>query len=237
MKIAVVIPAYNEATRISPVLQNMPRVIDGHTVLTIVVDDGSKDGTAETAKQVDGIQVLHHRTNLGKGAAAKTGCDAAYALGVDIIVLCDADGQHKPEDLPRLLVPLLDSPSTGLVLGSRQFSREMPRMMRVGNHFFSLAGRTLFGIQARDTQSGYRAFRRDIYPQIRWLSPHYAMETEMLILAALRGVSYTEVEIETIYYNHYKGTTVLDGFRVLRTMLKWKLPWYQESSLLESSLL
>ena len=236
MKIAVVIPAYNEALRIGKVLERLPKKIGEHDVFPIVVDDGSRDETSKIAKNFTDIRVIRHRTNLGKGAAAKTGCDAAYHLGFEIVVLIDADGQHKPEDIPRIIAPILAG-EADLVVGTRTFSKDMPFTMRQGNRFFQVASKMLFQIQASDTQSGFRAFTHQAYPQIRWLASHYAMEMEMLILASLNRVQCKEVAIETIYLDNYKGTTVLDGLRIVRTLIKWKLPWYQESSSLESSLL
>lgn len=233
MKIAVVIPAYNEAGRILTVLQRLPKVINGHELFGIVVDDGSKDETEKVAASVDGIRVLRHKTNLGKGAAAKTGCDAAYRLGADFLVLMDADGQHRPEDLERMLEPLLNQPNIHLVLGARELNRKMPLTMRLGNGFLTGTARLLFGIRVSDSQSGYRAFRREAYKLIRWAASNYAMETEMLILASHHRLPHAEVKIQTIYYDNYKGTTVFDGLRILKTLLKWKILWFRESKSLE----
>jgi glycosyltransferase involved in cell wall biosynthesis len=232
MKIAVIMPAYNEAKRLAPVLARLPKVINGHEVLPIVVDDGSRDATSKVAKSASGITVIRHQTNLGKGAAVKTGCDAAYLMGADIFVLMDTDGQHRPEDVERIVAPLLEKPGD-LVIGTRPFSAKMPAAMRLGNHVLYWSGRLLFGIDVRDSQSGYRAFSRDTYPLVRWASPNYAMESEMLILAARHKVQFAEVEIETIYLDNHKGTTPLDGLRILATLLKWRLLWFREYSSLE----
>ncbi|MEI6478412.1 MAG: glycosyltransferase family 2 protein [bacterium] len=236
MKIAVVIPAYNEARHIELVLHRLPATIKGHAVIPIVVDDGSRDKTSQVAAAVKGVQVIRHRTNLGKGAAVKTGCDAAYQLGADIFVLMDSDGQHRPEDIEKLVTPILDEGKNRLVIGTRSFSKKMPLAMRVGNQAFTRIMKFIFQISVRDTQSGFRAFSRDLYPSIRWAASNYAMETEMLVLGARSHVEFAEVGIDTIYLNNHKGTTPLDGLRILKTILKLKLTWSQGSNSSESSL-
>src|SRR5438876_6972889 len=100
--IAVVMPAYNEARVISSVLSRIPSEIDGMAVMSIVVDDGSKDGTAEQARR-SGAVVVRHITNLGTGAATITGLRAAQKLNADVIVTMDSDGQHNPEEIAALV--------------------------------------------------------------------------------------------------------------------------------------
>ncbi len=236
MTIAVILPAHNEASRIGAVLERMPAHIDGNPLEVVVVDDGSKDATYEIASSFKHVHLLRHRTNLGKGAAAKTGCDAAYQLGADILVLMDADGQHRPEDIARIIQPLCTNKDLKMVVGTREIDDRMPMTMRLGNVVLTAISRILFNIPLQDTQSGFRAFPREVYPKIRWGACNYAMETEMLILAAHNKVGFAEVIIDTIYLDNYKGTTVLDGLNILRTLLAWKLPWYRESKSLESSL-
>lgn len=233
MKVAVVLPAHNEAKRIGPVLEELLSLSFGHDVLPIVVDDGSRDATGDIALDA-GATVVRHRTNLGKGAAVKTGCDAACRLGADIVVLMDSDGQHRPADIPAMVAPLLeDFGVPQLVVGTRAFNAEMPIVMKTGNYIFRWLVGMMFAIAVRDTQSGFRAFQASVYPRIRWASSDYAMETEMLILAACHGVRFEEVGIDTIYMDNHKGTTPLDGLRILKTLCKWKFLWSREYSSLE----
>src|SRR5947209_3254784 len=125
MRIAVILPAYNEADRIGSVLASLPRAINGHEVIRIVVNDGSQDATSARAREVPGVVVIRHRTNLGKGAAAKTGCEAAIRLKADILVLMDADGQHRSEDIARMVGPLMGG-EKDLVIGTRSWTGSMP---------------------------------------------------------------------------------------------------------------
>ncbi|MFH1366686.1 MAG: glycosyltransferase family 2 protein [Patescibacteria group bacterium] len=221
MKICVVIPAYNEGTNIISVLEKTKNFADK----IIVIDDGSdQKKMAEINFNVISDKIIHlrHRINLGKGAALKTGCEAAIKLGMDAIVLMDADGQHKPEDIPRLL-DKMEREDLDIVFGSRVIGRDMPLMMMLGNKFLSLATSLLFKIYISDTQSGFRAFKAAAYPKIQWNSPRYSVETEMIVNTGKNHLKFGEIEIQTIYHNKYKGTTVFDGLRIFINMLIWKI--------------
>lgn len=230
MHIAIVVPAYNESKHIEGVIQDIldqKQSFKIKKLTVLVVDDGSWDQTTALAKKCKGLFkdrfeliVLRHKINLGKGAAAKTGCDAACKIGADIIVLMDGDGQHKAKDIIRLINPILKR-QTGLVVGVREANKQMPAMMRFGNKVLTLLSKFMFNIRVRDIQSGFRAFTRQTYPAIRWATSQYAMENEMLILASTHKVPVFEVGIPTIYHDNYKGTTALDGLKVFKTMLGW----------------
>lgn len=228
MKIAVIIPAHNEADRIGPVLANIPKTVKNHPVEVVVVDDGSKDKTCQIARSFDRVKVIKHRVNLGKGAAVKTGCEAACKLGADILVLMDGDGQHRPEDIARMVTPLIKSQEPMMIIGCRKPSKTMPLSIRIGNLTLTFLTKSLFGVSVSDSQSGFRAFRCRNYPDIKWRASNYAMETEMLILGALQNLRFKEVGIETIYFDNYKGTTVFDWLRIVKYLLTWRLSWLRE---------
>ena len=218
-RITAIIPAWNEHERIVPVVDETKQHVDE----IIIVDDGSDEDSRrflETLK--DRAVVLRHRINLGKGSALRTGITAAIARGADVIVVMDADGQHRPGDIPRL-VGALDGKQVDVVFGSRRIGGSMPAAMRLGNHFFSVATNLLFRIYVSDTQSGFRAFRSSVYPKLEWRSPRYAAETEMIVNAGKHHLRYCEVPIDTIYHDKYKGTTVFDGIRIFCSMLMWRL--------------
>ena len=179
MKSAVVIPAYNEEKRLEKVIN----AIKNHVDEIIIVDDGSSDQTYQIANKLgDKIKAIQHKINLGKGAALKTGCEAALLLNSDIIICMDADGQHKPEDLPRFIEKI--NQNNDIVFGSRTIGKGMPFAMFVGNKFLTITISLLFKIFIHDSQSGFRAFTKEAYKKIKWESNDYAVETEMIIKTA-----------------------------------------------------
>src|SRR6266545_8007615 len=125
-RVAIVIPAYQAAGTVAAV------VTGARAAGTVyVVDDGSTEGTGEVGRGT-GAAVLTHRTNRGKGAALATGIAAALAAGADIIVTLDADGQHPPAEIPRLLAPIVGG-QADLVLGARDRTGAMPLGRRITN--------------------------------------------------------------------------------------------------------
>ena len=218
----MVIPARNEAARVSEALASIPSRIDGcQEILRVVVDDGSDDDTSAVASRQ--AVVVRHAINLGKGAALRTGCEAALGVGCDLIAAMDADGQHRGDDLAALLRPLLDG-DADVAIAYRSFSAAMPPVMRAGNWGLSLAFSLLYGPRFRDTQCGLRAFTAAAYDRLRWRSTDYSVETEMLIRTARCRLRVAEVPIQTVYHDHYKGTTIGDGVRIFANMLRWRLP-------------
>ncbi len=208
-KIFVVIPAFNEQRHIQSVVLETSQYCSE----IIVVDDGSGDQTSQLARQ-GGARVLRHRVNLGKGSALKTGCAAALQLGAEIVVLMDADAQHQPRDIPQL-VQGVQHGNYDIVFGMRRLNRAMPFSMLAGNKIFSLAIKYLYNFQLTDTQCGFRAFRVGVYPKILWEAQAYDVETEMILNALCHHLRCGGLYIDTIYHDKYKGTTVLDGLRVL----------------------
>jgi hypothetical protein len=160
-RIVVVSPAYNEAENIGPVLEAMPREIDGYHVISIVIDDHSEDGTADAAR-LAGALAATLPIRRGGGLALRVGYDVALRLGADIVVTIDADGQHQPEEMPTLVRPIIDG-TADHVNGSRMlgdFERE-GLIRHVGVHFFSRVVTILTGQRVTDISSGYRATSAD----------------------------------------------------------------------------
>jgi len=148
MKTAVVIPAFNEGSRIKHVLLKAGKYVDN----VVVVDDGSTDNTFEISSGIArNIITLRHKVNLGKGAAMKTGCEAALKISADIIILMDADGQHKPEDIPRFIESIKNE-KNDIVFGSRKIGKDMPLVMMLGNKFLSIVTSFLFTLRLNGTQ-------------------------------------------------------------------------------------
>lgn len=213
--IFIIIAAYNESKHISNVLKEIKKSYGN----IIVVDDGSKDNTFEVSKK-ERVIVLKHIVNLGKGAAMKTGCDYAIKNNADILVLVDADGQHEPKEIPEFLKKIKEK---DIVFGYRTFNKKMPKILSFGNKFINFVTKLLYGLNLKDTQCGYRAFTARAYKKIRWQSLDYSMESEMIANAGKHHLKYAQVPIATIYSEKYKGTTVLDGIKIVMNMLLWRL--------------
>ncbi|MBU0615371.1 MAG: glycosyltransferase family 2 protein [Nanoarchaeota archaeon] len=211
----VIIPAHNEQKTIAQVIKQTKKFCKK----IVVVDDGSKDSTSQLAEGQQ-VVVLKHIINLGKGAALKTGCDFAVSQGAKKMVVMDSDGQHDPAMIPVFLDKLK---KVNIVFGYRRFDKNMPFIMKFGNWFINNAVWFLYRIKLKDTQSGYRAFTADAYEKIRWKALDYSMESEMIANAAKSKLRYAEIPIKTIYANKYKGTTVLDGIRIVFNMIFWKV--------------
>lgn len=215
-KTFIIIPAYNEEERLGGVLEKIKK----HCSNIIVIDDGSSDNTFKIAKKHKTI-ALRHRVNLGKGAALKTGCEAALSLGAQTLVFMDADGQHQPKDIPRFLRGI--EKGYDLIFGLRRLSRAMPFSMLLGNKIFSTAISYFYNFQITDTQCGFRIFRSRVYPQIVWQAQGYDAETEIIAQALKNDLRCGAIFIDTVYHDRYKGTTVIDGIRVLSKIIGGRL--------------
>jgi len=214
--IFIVIPSCNEEKQIATVLRKA--LISRLPV--VVVDDGSTDSTFEIAgKIVD--NVIRHKTNLGKGAALKTGCEAAFALGADAVVMMDSDGQHKIGDMDNFLEALYDG--NEVVFGSRNLSHGVPLVRFMGNKMVSILISLLFNIYVSDILCGYRALTKRAYRKIAWKSTGYGVETEMIINLANTNLKYCEVPVETVYLDSVKGVTPLDAFSILFDIFRWRI--------------
>ncbi|MBW2981207.1 glycosyltransferase family 2 protein [Candidatus Woesearchaeota archaeon] len=211
----VVIPAYNEDRNIGKIIKKTKRYVNK----IIVVDDGSKDKTFDVAIRNKVIS-FRHIVNLGKGAAIKTGCDFAIKNGAEALILLDADAQHDPNEIPNFLKSLKDA---DIVFGYRKRGKQMPLILRFGNLVINKATKLLYNLNLRDTQCGYRALTRKAYKKIRWIASDYSMESEMIANVGKKKLKYKEIPIQTIYSDKYKGTTVLDGIKIVLNMFWWRL--------------
>lgn len=218
MKTFIVIPGLNEEKHIFKIVKKLKKLSYKNIIF---VDDGSKDLSAKKAKEAGAI-VLIHKINLGKGAAAKTGCDYALKHGADILCLMDADGQHSPQDIHRIITEL-NKTKSDIVFGYRKIDKNMPIVMKFGNWFINTSTRIVNGINLYDTQSGFRCFRSSAYNKLRWLSNDYSMESEMIYRASKNKLKYSQIEIKTVYLDKFKGTTIFDGIKIFINILKFKI--------------
>lgn len=219
MNIQIVMPAVNEENRVVGVLKELNK--KGYKV--IVVEDGSKDNTLERLKSIESsnITVLSHKVNLGKGAGLKTGCDYAFDHGADAVVLMDSDGQHSINDLPLFFEKIM-SRKYDVVFGSRNLNSGVPLVRYIGNKLASMIVNFMFGIYVSDLLSGFRALTKSAYSKIKWESSGYGVETEMVIRVKKEKLKYCEIPVATIYYDNYKGVSILDAFGVFTNLIYWK---------------
>ena len=158
-EILIIIPAYNEEGGIRGVLQRVPKELLGYEVKTVVVDDGSTDAT-EVITLEEGFPVVSHVVNRGQGDALRTGFAIAQLERAEIVINLDADGQYKPEEIERLVKPIIED-RADFVLGSRfmGFYEEAGSVRHVGVVFFSRLISLLTGIRISDCTNGFRAIR------------------------------------------------------------------------------
>lgn len=216
LRVVGVIPAYNEASHVEDVVRRAQRLV----WRVVVVDDGSADGTAVTARSAGAI-VISHVTNRGLGGALRTGIKAALALGAHVIVTLDSDGQHEPEDIPRLTAPIIAG-SADFVVGCRLFDpKGMPPIRRVANRLADLTTWLLLGARLQDTQSGFRAFSRKAAEALAIRSSRMEVSSEIAVQMARRGFRILYVPIQAKYtdYSLSKGQSFVVGLQTLARLL------------------
>ncbi len=217
--IVALIPAYGEEKTIADVILETSKYVDK----IIVVDDKSKDRTAEIAQKL-GATVLQHEKNMGLGGAIRTGINYAKELKPDIIVILDADGQHKPQDIPRLVKPIL-SGETDFVIGYRMIEKDqdMKKINVIGNKILNLIVSVFIGKRILDAQSGFRALNQASFMTLSLKGDkNYAQE--MIIELCIKGKKFKEVLIETNNRIHGKSKVTSDvvdyAFKTSITMCK-----------------
>lgn len=220
MKVFIVLPIYNEAKRISKVLEDLSKF----KLPIVLVDDGSNDSTQKRIKESrhKNVTVLSHKINLGKGAALKTGCDYTFSKGADYVITMDSDGQHKSSDLNRFL-ETIKSNKYEVILGSRNMGMGAPLDRFLGNKIASVLVGVMFGIYVSDLLCGFRALSKSAYKKVRWESLGYGVEVEMIIRLNKAKLTHCEVPVETVYYDNYKGVSILDGIAIFGNLFYWKL--------------
>ena len=193
----VVIPAYNEAATVEAVVKE---VLTSHSLPVIVVDDGSIDATAEMAERA-GAEVLRHPDNRGKGVALRTAIQHIVERGYNPALFMDADGQHSPSDLGRVL-ERWERTKADLIIGTRMGNPVgMPMLRLLANTSSSVIVSALAGKWISDSQSGYRLVSQRLLERIldQGGEEGFEFESEMIVDAVRDGFSYTEVPITCIY--------------------------------------
>ncbi len=191
-RIAALVPAYQAAAHLGDVLTRITRILPDLPVL--VVDDGSRDATAEVGRMFGG-RVHSFAANRGKGYALLAGFDLLREY--DGVVTLDADGQHPPECIPSFIAAFDES--TDLVLGARARTLDMPAARRFANAMSSGWATAMAGQRISDSQSGFRLYGRRLLERTPITPGRYEVETEVAVRAARLGFKLREVEIPTIY--------------------------------------
>jgi glycosyltransferase involved in cell wall biosynthesis len=216
----ILIPAYNEVRRIGAVIGAIRGVMPDTPVL--VVNDGSRDGTAAAVLEA-GATLVSHPFNMGYGAAIQTGYKYARDNGYDILVQLDADGQHDPSCIPALLDPI-QSGRTDIVIGSRVLgtSYRPPLARRAGMALFRWIVTRVTGMKVTDTTSGFQAFNRKVICFFATdIFPVDYPDADMLIMLHRAGFSMTEVPVRM--YENSEGKSMHSGLKPLYYMFKMLL--------------
>ncbi len=214
----VIIPAYQEEHRIAEVVRKAKQYCSH----VIVVDDGSRDATANVARDA-GATVISQPVNRGKGAALNTGFQAARDQKAEFVIALDADGQHDPEEIPKF-VEAYRRTGIPVLIGNRMADVQgMPLVRRMTNRIMSWMLSRTMGQYVPDTQCGYRLFRCDVIPFISSRSQRFAAESEVLLRVAERGIRIDSVRIKTIYEKQQsKINPMIDTFRFFGMLYQFR---------------
>jgi hypothetical protein len=209
-RVAIVIPAYNEEDNIAHVLERIPSTVCGLGTAVLVMDDGSRDATGEIAR-AHGAAVARHVTNLGGGAALRTGYRLMVDSGSKIVVTLDADGQHRPEEMAALVQPILDG-TVDMAHGSRVLGHAEPNHVarEMGIVFFNRLVSLITRTKVTDCSNGYRAVRTSVLPNLV-LRQEQFHTSEFMIEAIKRGIPATEVgvTVDQRLHGHSKKPAVV----------------------------
>ena len=196
MKIIVGIPAFNEEKNIAVVIIQLKKIVDK----IIVCNDGSTDLTSKIAEEL-GVIVINHEKNLGYGAAIRSIFLKSKDLDGDILVTFDADGQHRVDDINKVINPIINGKSD-LVIGSRfldESEKEVPRYRKVGIKVITKITNATIKKQLTDSQSGFRAYSKKVLTELNPSDAGMGISTEILIKASSKNFRISEVPIKITY--------------------------------------
>jgi len=218
MKITIGIPAFNEEKKLPKILTELKEVTDS----IIVCDDGSTDMTAKTAENL-GVVVIKHEKNMGYGAAINTIFQKSKEIKSDILVTFDADGQHRVEDIKKLIHPIQKN-NADIVIGSRflENNSDVPNYRKIGIKVITKVTNASINQKLTDSQSGFRAYNKKVLEEISPSDQGMGISTEILIKADDKNYKIVEVPI-TILYDGETSTSnpVSHGTSVLISTIKF----------------
>ena len=219
MKVSIGIPAYNEEKNIAAIIIKLRKIVD----TVIVCNDGSNDSTAEIAENLGAI-VINHEKNLGYGSAIKSIFKKSKEIGSDILVTFDADGQHRIEDVKKVIEPIQNG-DVDLVIGSRFLDNtkgKIPEYRKIGINIITKITNSTLKKKITDSQSGFRAYSKNLISKLNISDIGMGISTEILIKASSLNFKIAEVPI-IIQYDGNTSThnPVSHGTSVLLTTIKY----------------
>ncbi len=214
--LAAIIPAYNEERFIGSVVIKVRKFAD----TVIVVDDGSTDSTAEIAHTAGAVVIVHER-NRGKGAALNSGFQKARELDADIVTVLDGDGQHRAEEIPSLIQPVLDG-RADMVVGSRflRIHNRAPLYRQIGQRIVTFLTNLTSGVRSTDSWSGFRAFSRKAVEAMQFREGGWGADPEFQFQARELHLRVAEVPIGTIYAEESKRNPLAHGMKTVNAILR-----------------
>ncbi len=217
MKVFVVIPAYNEAEKIGPVVRDIFSLYPDFNI--VVVDDGSSDKTSQVSSS-SGVTVLRHELNRGQGAALETGNSYSLLKGAEAIIHFDADGQFDPREIGKLLQPVIQG-KVEIVLGSRFLGQQESNIPWSKKYFILPIARVvnfLFtGLWLSDAHNGFRVLSRRAAKTMPIKQDRMAHASEILAQIKNKKISFKEMPV-TVYYDHY-GQKFGGGLKIIRDLI------------------
>lgn len=221
LKCLVLIPTYNNNGTIAKVIKE----VQEYSSSILVVNDGSTDNTEQIISAIEGISIISYKKNRGKGHALKTGLKRAHQMGYRYAITIDSDGQHYPSDIPSFIEQIEQTPDS-LIIGARNLTAEnMPGKNTFANKFSNFWFKVETGITLMDTQSGFRLYPLTKLKGMRFLTPRYEFEIEVIVKAAWRGVNVINIPINVFYpskeerISHFRPMQDFTRISILNTFL------------------
>ncbi len=218
MKITIGIPAYNEEKNIASIITKLKKITDS----IIVCDDGSSDMTSEISKNL-GAVVISHKKNMGYGVAINSIFQKSKEMKSDLLVTFDADGQHRVEDIEKVVEPIKNN-QADLVIGSRFLDKksDIPNYRKIGIKVITQVTNASIKKKLTDSQSGFRAYNQRVLSQISPSDIGMGISTEILIKSSSKGLRIMEVPITILYHGDTSThNPVSHGTSVLISTIKF----------------